>query len=81
MSRRAPVEPSGCPSAIAPPRGFTRSMSGLCSRAHAATTGANASLISTKSMSSMLIALRSRIFCVAGIGPVSIVTGYTPTVV
>ena len=43
-------------------------MSGLCSRAHAATTGANASLISTTSMSPIVIALRCRIFAVAGIG-------------
>src|SRR4029450_5404731 len=43
--------------------------------------GAKASLISTKSMSSMDIALRSRIFAVAGIGPSSIFTGSQPTVV
>ena len=35
---RAPVDPSGCPSAIAPPLTFTRSMSGPSSRRHAATT-------------------------------------------
>src|SRR4051794_12471870 len=79
--RRAPVEPSGWPSAIAPPFTFTRSMSGLCSRCQAATTGANASLISNRSMSLIDIPLRSRIFCVAGIGPSSIRTGSQPTVV
>src|SRR4051795_2931864 len=79
--RRAPVEPSGCPRAIAPPLTFTRSMSGLCSRCQAATTGANASLISNRSMSLIVIPLRSRIFCVAGIGPSSISTGSHPTVV
>ena len=79
--RRAPVEPSGWPSAIAPPFTFTRSMSGSSSRRHAATTDANASLISTRSMSSIFIPLRSRSFFVAGIGPVSMITGSTPTVV
>src|SRR4051795_10764763 len=79
--RRAPVEPSGCPSAIAPPLTLTRSMSGLCSRCQAATTGANASLISNRSMSLIVIPLRSRIFVVAGIGPSSINTGSQPTVV
>src|SRR3954463_8527489 len=79
--RRAPVEPSGWPMAIAPPLTLTRSMSGLCSRCHAATTGANASLISIRSMSLIDILLRSRIFVVAGIGPSSILTGSQPTVV
>src|SRR5205085_12575665 len=46
---RAPVEPSGWPSAMAPPLTLTRSMSELSSRCQAATTGANASLISTRS--------------------------------
>ena len=79
--RRAPVEPSGCPSAIAPPLTLTRSMSGLCSRRQAATTGAKASLISNRSMSSIVMPLRSRILRVAGIGPSSIFTGSQPTVV
>ena len=69
---RAPVEPSGWPSAIAPPLTLTRSMSGSSSRSQAATTEANASLISIRSMSSIVIPLRSRILRVAGIGPVSI---------
>src|SRR3954463_5417358 len=79
--RRAPVEPSGWPMAIAPPLTLTRSMSGLCSRCQAATTGANASLISNRSMSLIDMPLRSRIFVVAGIGPSSISTGSQPTVV
>src|SRR3954453_6430180 len=79
--RPAPVGPKGWPMAIAPPFTLTRSMSGLCSRCQAATTGANASLISNRSMSLIVIPLRSRIFCVAGIGPSSIRTGSQPTVV
>ena len=43
-------------------------------------TDANASLISIRSMSSIVIPLRARILRVAGIGPVSISTGSTPTV-
>ena len=76
--RRAPEHPSGWPSAIAPPFTFTFSMSGWCSFAHASTTGANASLISTRSISSSVMPARSSTFDVAGIGPVSIITGSTP---
>ena len=56
-------------------------MSGFSSRRQAATTGANASLISIRSMSSIFMPLRSRILRVAGIGPSSIFTGSQPTVV
>ena len=56
-------------------------MSGECSRAHASTTGANASLTSNRSMSPIDMPLRSSSCAVAGIGPVSIITGSTPTVV
>ncbi len=56
-------------------------MSGSSSRRQAATTEANASLISIRSMSSIFIPLRSRSFWVAGMGPVSMITGSTPTVV
>src|SRR3954466_6480352 len=81
LSRRAPVEPSGWPRAIAPPLTLTRSMSGESSRDQARTTGANASLTSNRSMSPIAIPLRSSSLRVAGIGPVSIITGSTPTVV
>src|SRR3954453_7146028 len=81
VMRRAPVEPSGGPSAIAPPLTLTRFMSGLCSRCQAATTGANASLISNRSMSLIVMPLRARILVVAGIGPSSMSTGSQPTVV
>ena len=56
-------------------------MSGSSSRFHASTTGANASLTSNRSMSPIAILLRSSSLRVAGIGPVSIITGSTPTVV
>ena len=78
---RAPVDPSGCPSAIAPPLTLTRSISGSSSRRQAAITGAKASLISIRSMSSIAIPFRSSSLRVAGIGPVSMITGSTPTVV
>src|SRR5581483_1522527 len=81
VRRRAPVDPSGWPSAIAPPLTFTFSTSGSSSRSHAAMTDANASLISIRSRSAIVIPFRSRILRVAGIGPVSISTGSTPTVV
>ena len=45
---------------------------------HASTTLAKASLISTKSMSSIERPAFSRTFLVAGIGPVSIVIGSVP---
>ena len=76
---RAPVAPTGWPSAIAPPLGFTRAMSGFSSRSHASTTDANASLISITSRSSIVRPVRSSRRRVASIGPVSISTGSTPT--
>ena len=63
---------------MAPPLGFTLSMSGLCALAQASTTEANASLTSKWSMSPTLRPLRSRALAVAGIGPVSMRTGSTP---
>ena len=77
----APVAPTAWPSAIAPPLTFTRSTSGCSSRCHASTTEENASLTSNRSMSSMLRLLRCNNFRVAGIGPVSMMIGSTPTVV
>ena len=52
--RRAPEQPSGCPRAMAPPFTLTRPMSGWRSFSHASTTEAKASLISTRSMSSIV---------------------------
>jgi hypothetical protein len=48
--KRAPVEPTGWPSAIAPPFTFTLLMSALNTRCQLNTTAANASLISTRSI-------------------------------
>ena len=79
VTSRAPVAPTGWPRAMAPPPGFTRSMSGCSSRSQASTTEANASLISTTSMSPSDRADRSRMRWVASIGPVSMRTGSTPT--
>ncbi len=44
-------------------------------------TGANASLISIRSMSSIFSPARLSTFCVAGIGPVSMITGSEPTII
>ncbi|CPU61597.1 Uncharacterised protein [Mycobacteroides abscessus] len=74
----APVAPSGCPKAIAPPFGLTFFRSTSSSLAQASTTGANASLISTTSMSSMVRPVFSSAYRVAGIGPVSMNTGSSP---
>ncbi len=63
---------------MAPPLTLTFDMSGWCSFSHASTTGANASLISTRSISSIDIPARSSTFAVDGMGPVSINTGSTP---
>src|SRR5258708_4651312 len=48
---RTPVQPIGCPNAIAPPLTFKASSSKCRSRSQAITWAANASLISTTSMS------------------------------
>jgi len=53
-------------------------MSAPSSRAQARTTEANASLISTTSMSSMVRSVRWSRSRVASIGPVNIITGSTP---
>ena len=57
---------------MAPPFTLTLLMSGWCSFSQASTTEANASLISTRSMSSSVSPARSRTLSVAGMGPVSI---------
>ena len=63
---------------MAPPLTLTLSMSGWCSFSHASTTEAKASLTSNRSMSSIDRPDFSSAFAVAGIGPVSMVTGSTP---
>jgi hypothetical protein len=77
-----PEQPSGWPRAMAPPLTLTlASCRGRCSFSQASTTEANASLISMRSMSSSVRPARSRTLRVAGMGPVSMVTGSTPTTV
>ena len=68
---RAPVMPKGWPSAIAPPCGLSLSPNGSTPmpRAEGMTWAANASLISTMSMSSMLIFARLSACLDASIGP------------
>src|SRR4029078_3166918 len=55
-----PEQPSGWPRAMAPPLTLTFSMSGWCSFSHANTTDANASLISVRSIWSIVMPARSR---------------------
>src|SRR2546422_34854 len=74
----APVAPSGCPSAIAPPLTFTFACGIPTSSIVMRGTAANASLISTRSTSAMVSWLRRSIFCVAGMGPVIMLTGPIP---
>src|SRR5213593_2881708 len=68
---RAPVMPKGWPSAIAPPCGLSLSPNGSTPmpRAEGMTWAANASLISTMSMSSMVIFARLSACLDASIGP------------
>ena len=61
--------------AMAPPLTFTLAMSGWCSFSQASTTEANASLISTRSMSSSDSLALASTRVVAGIGAVSMMTG------
>ena len=75
----APVAPSGCPKAIAPPFTFNFVLSALRSAAQANGTGANASFTSYKSISSIDKFAVSRALNDAGIGPVSMKTGSSPT--
>src|ERR1700689_2211257 len=79
--RIAPVAPSGCPRAIAPPFGFVFFSEAPVSADQASSTGANASLTSNTSISSIFSLPRASACSVAGIGPVSMNTGSAPTTV
>mmetsp|Transcript_21361 Transcript_21361/g.50574 ORF Transcript_21361/g.50574 Transcript_21361/m.50574 type:complete len:392 (+) Transcript_21361:180-1355(+) len=75
---RAPVHPSGCPRAIAPPFGLTRAGSMLRTSMHQLACDAKASLISQTSMSPMD---RPHCFNTAGMataGPIPMTRGGTP---
>ncbi|KGX62712.1 hypothetical protein Y025_6322 [Burkholderia pseudomallei TSV32] len=82
VTSRAPDAPSGCPSAIAPPFGFTRASSSATpsSRSTASPCDANASFSSITSNWSSVIPSRASSFCVAGAGPIPITRGSTPAV-
>src|SRR3954470_23031581 len=75
---RAPVQPIGCPSAMAPPLTFRRSAGIGASSSTASTCTANASFSSMRSKSSMPRPMRSRNFAIAGTGPMPIRRGSTP---
>ena len=75
----APVAPIGWPRAIAPPLTLTRSGSRSRSRIVLSGTAANASLISQRSMSPVVIPALARQRSAAGPGAVSMITGSEPT--
>src|SRR4051794_26782125 len=72
---RAPDPPRGCPSAIAPPLGFSAFSSAPRSLSQASGTGAKASLTSNAPMSEIDRPDFFSAFCVAGIGACSIGIG------
>src|SRR5690606_29162794 len=74
-SRREPDDPSGCPSAMAPPSAFTRAGSSPRRRMQASDCEANASLSSIEPSSSTVSPARSSAFSVAGTGPRPITSG------
>jgi len=76
---RAPLAPSGWPSAIAPPFTFTLARSAPVSRCQASTTLENASFTSNRSMSASVRPDRRSTFSVAGMTAVSIINGSSPT--
>src|SRR5690606_5729899 len=76
--RTAPVAPSGCPSAIAPPSGLTLSGSRPTSRITASAWAAKASLSSIQSSWSWRNPACSSAFGVAATGPMPITSGRTP---
>jgi len=75
----APVAPSGCPIAIAPPFTLTFSNGMFNAEMNRNTTAENASLTSNKSMSSQLNPAIYSAFSAAGAGPVSMIVGSVPT--
>ena len=75
---RVPEQPSGWPSAIAPPSELTTSSSSPRSRMQAIDCDANASLSSTASRSPMPQPARSSTLRVAGTGPMPMMSGATP---
>ena len=76
----APVQPSGWPSAIAPPLTLTLSSGMPSSRWQYTDWLANASLSSNRSMSAIFRLVFASSFCTAGSGPMPMISGSTPTV-
>ena len=74
----APVAPSGCPIAIAPPFTFSRSGSMSSNCRNSSTTEANASFNSNRSMSLALMPARLSSLRVTFSGPVSMIDGSEP---
>ncbi len=75
---RAPLAPSGCPRAIAPPDTLTRAGSRPSSRMQGMACAANASFNSTRSRSATESPRRASSFLVAGTGPSPMQLGSTP---
>ena len=75
---RAPVMPNGWPSAIAPPLTLSFSSSIPRSRAEGSTCAANASLISTRSTSSIDMPARASACFDASTGPRPMISGERP---
>src|SRR5689334_5459314 len=73
--RRTPLAPSGCPIAMAPPRGLYFAGSGRNSLAHMSAMAANASLHSMASNSSTFMPVRPSSLRVTGFGADSTSTG------
>ena len=73
---RAPVMPKGCPRAIAPPCTLSLSASMPRCRADGMTCAANASLISTRSTSSIVMPARAKAWRLASIGPRPMISGF-----
>jgi hypothetical protein len=72
---RAPLIPNGCPTAIAPPMTLSFSSGIPRSRYDGMTCAANASLISTRSMSSIVIPARRSACRDASTGPSPMISG------
>ena len=77
---RAPLAPTGCPKAIAPPLTFVIDRSKPSSLITLKACAPNASFASINSISSTVISAFFNAFCVEGIGPVPIICGSTPPI-
>ena len=82
VTRRAPLAPSGWPSAIAPPLGLTRASSSArpSSRSTARPCAAKASLSSITSICASVRPVSASTLRVAGAGPMPMMRGATPAV-